>query len=156
MKKLFFVIITTMFVLSASSLNAQNRENREGQQERVSFSERQERMLKVLKDSLALNATQVTKIQAINKTYDSKFDALRGTGGQGDRDAMREKMTTLTNQYNAEVKKVLTPEQAKKYDKLVAERRNRMNSSDRPNQGQRQSGQGQGQGQRQGGSGQRR
>lgn len=154
MKRVFFVIITTVFVLSTVSLNAQNRDNRNGQGERVSFSERQERMLKVLKDSLALNATQVTKIQAINKTYDAKFEALRGTGGEGDREAMREKMTSLNNQYNAEVKKVLTPEQAKKYDKLAADRRSRMSGSDRPGQGQRQGGNGQGQ--RQGGNGQRR
>ena len=72
----------------------------------------------ILKDSLKVSDAIVAKADSIQKSYNEKnaplMEAMRG----GDADA-RAKMTANRTEMMAEVKKLLTPEQAAQLDKLM-------------------------------------
>ena len=72
----------------------------------------------VLKDSLKVSDAIVAKADSIQKAYNEKnaplMEAMRG----GDADA-RAKMTANRAEMMAEVKKLLTPEQAAQLDKMM-------------------------------------
>ena len=72
----------------------------------------------ILKDSLKVSDAIVAKADSIQKVYNEKnaplMEAMRG----GDADA-RAKMTANRTEMLAEVKKLLTPEQAAQLDKLM-------------------------------------
>jgi hypothetical protein len=72
----------------------------------------------ILKDSLKVSDAIVAKADSIQKAYNEKnaplMEAMRG----GDADA-RAKMTANRTEMMAEIKKLLTPEQAAQFDKLM-------------------------------------
>jgi Spy/CpxP family protein refolding chaperone len=83
---------------------------------------------------LGLNADQTKKVEALNRKYGEKMGELfRSTTPDGDRSAMREKMTALRTEKNNELKAVLTEAQMKKYLELeeqrMSERRQQMQGS---------------------------
>ena len=80
------------------------------------------RITAVLKDSLKVSDAIVAKADSIQKVYNEKnaplMEAMRG----GDADA-RAKMTANRTEMLAEIKKLLTPEQAAQLDKLMPQGR---------------------------------
>ncbi|RZA00814.1 MAG: hypothetical protein EOP47_12830 [Sphingobacteriaceae bacterium] len=86
-----------------------------------------------LKTSLSLTADQVTKVTAVytaqGKKRDSLFQAGGGPGGGGDMQAMMATFTKMTDETNAKIKAILTPQQQPIFQKQVdemAERRKQM------------------------------
>jgi len=75
---------------------------------------------KQLQTQLKLTDDQTTKITAIYQTMSTKMDSIRNSGG--DFSAMR----PLMDATNDKIKVVLTPDQAVAYQKIMDERRARM------------------------------
>jgi len=80
---------------------------------------------KNLQTALKLTDDQTAKITVIFKAQATKMDSIR-TAANGDRDAMRAAMGPLRTSTTAQVKAVLTPDQATAYDKMLADQRARM------------------------------
>ena len=80
---------------------------------------------KNLQTQLKLTDDQTAKIVVIYKAQAVKRDSIR-TAANGDRDAMRTAMMPLMQSTNAQIKALLTPDQATAYDKMQADMRARM------------------------------
>jgi Spy/CpxP family protein refolding chaperone len=82
---------------------------------------------------LGLNDSQKTKIEALNKKYGAKMGEVFQSAG-GDREKVREKMTAMRTEKDAELKTILTPEQFTKYQELEKKRmeERRQNGQGRP------------------------
>lgn len=77
---------------------------------------------KNLQTQLKLSDDQTAKITVIYKNQMAKMDSIR-TAANGDRDAMRSAMGPLRTSTTAQIKAVLTPDQATAYDKMMADMR---------------------------------
>ena len=79
-----------------------------------------------LTKALDLNKDQQKKVLDLQLKNAEKMTAMRQDmmNGGGDREAMREKMTKSREELNAAMKKILTEDQYKKYEKYLEERRN--------------------------------
>jgi len=89
------------------------------------------RMAKMQGEILAklnLSADQKKKIDALNAKRQEEMKKMFGGGppAEGDRDKMREKMRESQKAYRKELDKILKPDQAKKYDALLKEARDKM------------------------------
>jgi Spy/CpxP family protein refolding chaperone len=84
-----------------------------------------EQRLQMLKDSLTLSDTQAVQIKSILDKSQKQMQKDR-EANQDDRDAMRAAMTKNTEKTDAEIAKLLTPEQKKKYEEMQAQRRKQM------------------------------
>lgn len=78
-----------------------------------------------IKEKCGLNADQEKKVYDLTLANGKKMAKMReemmsGGGPSGD---MREKMMKMREEQNAEIKKILTAEQYKKYEKYLEERR---------------------------------
>ncbi len=71
-------------------------------------------------DDLKLNEDQRKKIGDLKK---ATADKLRDLRDKEDREKMREAVKGLIEKYQADLKKILTKEQAEKYDKAIKELR---------------------------------
>lgn len=113
MKKVIF--ISALMVLSTISMYAQNR----GGDMQKRMKERIENYVKELK----LEGEKADKFRNVQNASIEKMqkemDSMRESGNQ-DRDAMRTKMTKLNEERDAEIKKVLSDEEFKKYQDLVS------------------------------------
>jgi len=105
MKKLLLVCCIVLGVSAAS--HAQGRQQRSPQEQATQ-----------LKTSLSLTDDQTTKITAILTAQGKSMDSLRNAGGD-----FRTAMMPLRQKYTAQIKAVLTPDQATAYDKEMAARR---------------------------------
>jgi hypothetical protein len=72
-----------------------------------------------LKTELALTADQEKKVQEINLASAKKMDEIF-KNSQGDRDAAREKIKVVKADQDKQIKALLTADQIKKYDALIA------------------------------------
>jgi len=115
-------MVLSLFLIGG--LNAQNQ-----QPQRPNMQEWAKKQMEALTKELSLTKDQVTKVEAINKEFDTKREAAFKNAGD-DRQGMREKMTAIEKEKTAKIEKILTPDQVKKYkaylEKLAAERKNRM------------------------------
>ena len=80
---------------------------------------------KQMQTQLKLTDDQTAKVTAILKVQATKMDSLR-TASNGDRDAMRAAMGPIRTSITAQIKAVLTPEQATAYQKMLDDQRARM------------------------------
>ena len=80
---------------------------------------------KQMQTQLTLTDDQTAKITAILQTQATKRDSIR-TASNGDRDAMMAAMRPLMQSTNAQIKAILTPDQAAAYQKMQDEMRARM------------------------------
>ena len=119
MKKLglLFMIV----VLGTTISMAQNRSG----QGNYDPEETAKKQTEALKKELDLNKDQETKVYDLNLKAANKIDGYRKEmqSGGGDRDAMRAKFRKMRDEQNKEMKKILTDEQYKKYEKYLEERR---------------------------------
>lgn len=84
-----------------------------------------EERAKQLQTQLSLNDDQTAKITAIYKGQTAKMDSIR-TASNGDRQAMMQAMMPLMQDANDKIKAILTPDQQTAYQKIMDERRARM------------------------------
>jgi hypothetical protein len=115
MKKVFFVacLMTIAFMVSAQGGQRQGGFQQTPEQRAAA----QEQM----KKDLNLNDKQFVDYKKLEDEYYTKLQAAR-QGGQFDREAM----TKLREEQTAKVKAILTADQFKKYEELLAAQRQRM------------------------------
>lgn len=109
-----FLLICCLFLGTAVASHAQGRQMRSP-----------EDRAKELQTQLKLSDDQTTKITAIYKAQAAKMDSVR-TAANGDRDAMRSAMGPIRTATTAQVKAILTPDQATAWEKMMADQRARM------------------------------
>jgi Spy/CpxP family protein refolding chaperone len=83
--------------------------------------ERIEKNKTVLKETLSLTDEQQTKIEAVNKTFKEKRQALKSANNEA---SNKEAWKKLKEEHETAVKAILTPEQYTKWTTLNAERKN--------------------------------
>ena len=93
----------------------------QAQPQRMSVEDR----VKILKDSLKLSDEQSLKITKILEDQREEMTTAMNEN-QGDREAMRSVMQGIMKKSDDKIKTILSKVQATKYDKIVQERRARM------------------------------
>lgn len=112
MKKVLFVCL--MVLMSSVALVAQNNNN---MQERM--KERMENYIKELKLD-EKKATDFRKVYTdASEKMQKEMAGMRDAGSQ-DRETMRTKMTKLTEERDAEIKKILSEDEFKKFKELIS------------------------------------
>lgn len=96
----------------------------QGQRGNATPEERAAKMTERMKQSLKLTEDQATKVQAINLQAAKDMAAARESGQD-----MRTSMQTIRTKQDAELQKVLTPEQYKTYQDSRQQMQNRNNGS---------------------------
>ena len=120
MKKLGFLIIAVLLGTTFSMAQYG------GGGQRSTPEERAKQQTAELKEALGLNKDQEKKVYDLNLESGKKMQKMREEmGGGGFSDEMREKMMAMREETNKEMKKILTDDQYKKYEKYLEERRNR-------------------------------
>lgn len=79
----------------------------------------------LMKSELNMTADQLPKVEAINLKYAKKMGELFQQGPPSDFEEMRKKMGAIQQEKRTELAKVLNADQLKKYDAMMAERRQR-------------------------------
>jgi periplasmic protein CpxP/Spy len=82
------------------------------------------RRMQMLFNGITLTSQQQAKVDSIEGVYQPQMRALFTPGERPD-SASREKMTALRDRENKDLRAVLTPEQAKIFDKNVADMQQR-------------------------------
>jgi Spy/CpxP family protein refolding chaperone len=119
MKKSGILMLVIMMISFAGMA-----QNRGGGQQR-SPEERAKSETATIKEKCGLDTAQEKKVYDLilangKKTAKMREEMMSGGGPSGD---MREKTTKMREEQNAEIKKILTAEQYKKYEKYLEERR---------------------------------
>lgn len=121
--------------MAQQSQGQQSQRNQLGQQ--VSPEERAARQTQLYKEELALTDEQVTKLEEITKKASEAMMAARSEQN-ADRQERMKRMQAIQQTQNSEIMAILTDEQKKKFETLVAEQRNRGGQGGRPAGGNRQ------------------
>lgn len=74
-------------------------------------------------EKLSLSAKQSEKVGEINLKYANKLKEARDANADGDWSTMRETMTQIRQEQNAELKNVMTAAQFEQWEKILEERR---------------------------------
>ena len=120
MKKLGLLLM--IVVLGSTISMAQNRSG-QGNYDPVESAKKQ---TEVLKKELDLNKDQEKKVHELNlKAANKMADLRKEMQNSGSREEMREKFGEMREEQNKEMKKILTDDQYKKYEKYLEERRAR-------------------------------
>lgn len=115
MKKLSLIAAVALGTLVACSIaTAQDAAKKKGRQ---GFGAGQG--VEQLKKDLDLKDDQVSKVKAVLEERQKKMQELRG---ETDREARREKMRSIMEESNKQMKKILTDEQYKKYEEMRSQR----------------------------------
>ena len=112
---LFFSLLAILAFLTGSVAAAQ--------QPSRSPEDRAKHQTEMMKTELKLTAAQEPKVYAINLKYTEKMHDLREIQ---DTAARRKSFETMNKQIDSEFKGVLTAEQFKSYQKVMADRRSHM------------------------------
>ena len=119
MKKFGFLMLAAMFFATVAMAQP-------GGQRNFDPKEMAKRQTEELTKELGLNKDQAKKVLELNTKSMEKMSEMRGQMRDGgNREAMREKMQKQREEQNAEMKKILTEDQYKKYEKYLEERRSR-------------------------------
>lgn len=123
MKKLLLTVIVGLLLTITGNAQPQGGRGQFNPEEMV------KRQTEQMVADLDLNKEQIPKVEAINKKYSEKTQQIF-QNGDGDRSKNREKMESLRNEKNVELKTVLTKAQYTKFieleEKRIEERRQRM------------------------------
>ena len=116
MKKIGFLLIALLFGTMVSM--GQNWQN-------ATPEEMAKRQTDQIKEKCGLDKTQEKKVYDLNLESSKKMAKMREEmrGGGGPNEEMRAKMTKIREDQNAEMKKILTADQYKKYEQYLEERR---------------------------------
>jgi hypothetical protein len=135
----FSLLLLALFAMVAMSCDKLQRNNQQQEQQQFgpgggmgggNFDPQAmlDRQMEELKESLELSDDQEKQVREI---ITSGFETMRKAreemqDGGGDREAMREKMQAMREEQTQKIKAVLSEEQFTKYEKIQAERRERM------------------------------
>ncbi|MDR3736763.1 MAG: hypothetical protein P4L10_14665 [Acidobacteriaceae bacterium] len=92
----------------------------------MSPEDRSAHELQMLTKHLSLTDAQQTQVKQIFADSDAKMKAAHDGAGKGDKKDMREQMKASMEDRQAKVRAVLTADQQKKFDEMVAMRKKRM------------------------------
>ncbi len=90
----------------------------------LNAEERAARTTEKLKSELKLSEKQLKQVNEVVLKYAKKGEEMRDKSE--DRSEMMQNMKKLTSEQDKELKKILTKDQFKKYEKIMEENRNRM------------------------------
>ena len=122
MKALIKSALVCMMAIVAVGVSAQPPQ---GQRQQATPEERAKQRTEQLKKDLGLNETQEKQVYDLQLKMMKEMEAMRGSG-QTDREKMRTEMGKRQTEMTAEMKKILTEDQFKKWEKQEAERRGNM------------------------------
>ena len=117
MKKILFAAVALIFSVSMFAQAPQRGERREFKPEEMAT-----RMADGMKKELNLNDEQYKSVYNLYLKRGEEMKARRDKGQQGqqvNREARREEMKKNQEAMNAELKKILTPEQYTKYEEML-------------------------------------
>lgn len=117
MTKLFGTVMACMMMLAVTSVYAQQPQGRMS----MDPKERAKATTEQLKSALSLTTEQEGKVYELQAKQNEKMTAAFNSAGD-DREKMREEMTKLQTETTAEMKKILTADQFKKYEETMANR----------------------------------
>ncbi|MCW3788632.1 hypothetical protein [Plebeiibacterium sediminum] len=117
MKKLLLCLMSILLIGSITQAKAQP------QQRSFNAEDMSKMQTERMKKDLKLSDKQTDEVSAINLKYAKKIEAQRNKT-DGDRASMRDQMTSLRKEKNAELKKILSEEQYEKMLQIEEERRN--------------------------------
>ena len=115
MKKLLISMLA-LLLLIGGTVSAQNQPG-----QRRTPEERAKMQVEAVKTALTLTDDQVTKVTAILAATAKKTDSLRTANQGGDRTAMMGLMKPISDARDAQIKAILTPDQAKIFEDKKAE-----------------------------------
>ncbi|MFD2908095.1 hypothetical protein ACFSX9_05040 [Flavobacterium ardleyense] len=120
MKKIFLVII---FIFSITTLSAQvNRSIGAGQYENKKKNKnKQIDLVEILKDKLNLDGFQEAIVRNLINDNQAITKEIIESTAYSDIEK-RDKISKIGDEFNAEIKKSLSPEQIEKYDKLISKK----------------------------------
>jgi Spy/CpxP family protein refolding chaperone len=118
MKKTLYLAVTALFAM-ALAVTAQPEGGPPSPEQMAKMETEQ------MKSGLNLNADQLAKVEAINLKYAQKMGEMFQQGPPSDFAEMQKKMEEINTQKRAEFAEFLSDEQMKKYDEMMAERRQR-------------------------------
>jgi len=141
MKRIFIVscLLTFAFLVSAQGGQGQGGQRQGGQGggfRQLTPEEIAEQQAQWKKD-LNLNDKQFAEFKKIDEDFRKKQTAVRQNAA-GDREKMREENTKLTTERNTKLKAALTADQFKKYEEIIAQRRQGGGQGNRQGGGNRQ------------------
>ena len=116
MKRIFIVTCLLTFAFMVSAQGGQGGGFRQQTPEQIAAQQEQ------MKKDLNLNDKQFADYKKIDSEYRTKLTTARQNAGD-DREKMREEMTKLNTERNTKIKAALTADQYKKYEELMAQRR---------------------------------
>ena len=113
----FLAIATLLFAFSFAA-NAQRGERGGKNADPTKMAERQTTQMV---EKLNLDEVQASKVKELNLTYAKKMHEAQEEN-KGNRDAMKEIRASIDSEKNAKLKQVLTTEQFKSYEDILAKR----------------------------------
>ena len=119
MKKALFLTFTALFALFLA-VNAQPGGPPPSPEEMAKMETEQ------MKSSLNLSGDQLTRVEAINLKYAQKMGEMFQAGPPSDFAEMQKNMEGIQKAKRADLEKVLTADQLKKYDQMMEERMKNM------------------------------
>ncbi len=125
MKSTFLAIALGLITITTSYGQTGNQNNTAPNQEarqRATPEERANRQTKMMANALGLSADQEAKVQALNLKRLTQIDALRESK-EAQENVDRNKAKTIRDNWNTELKSILTPEQYTKYEAQQGEMR---------------------------------
>ena len=118
--KILLKSIIMVLLLTAGFANAQA-QGKGGRD--MDPAKRADKQTTMMAEKLGLSADQTVKVKAINQQYAEKAKATFGDKEKGEKGQNREAHQALRTEQNAELSKVLTKDQAAKWEQMKADRK---------------------------------
>ncbi len=109
------LMVAAAFLFSVVSVSAQNQGQQGPQGQRMSSAERNKARVDTITKQLSLNAEQKAKVTALFTKNSADSQKARESMRDMSQEDRMKAMTATQDKTNAEMKKILTPEQYKKY-----------------------------------------
>lgn len=135
MKSTLFALALGLLTVTTTYAQTEKQNNTAQTQEarqRATPEERAERQTKMMAQTLGLSADQEAKVKALNLKRLTQIDGLRESK-EANANVNRNQAKTIRDNWNIELKSILTPEQFTKYEAKQGEMRGKRgrNGSDR-------------------------
>ncbi len=124
-------LLLSVGAMAQQSQGQQGQINQQGQQ--LTPEERAARQTQLYKEQLALTDEQATKLEEITTKASEAMMAARNEQN-ADRQERMKRMQAILQTQNSEIMAILTDEQKKKFETMVAEQRTRGGQGGRPSQ----------------------
>ncbi len=120
MKKIMLLMVATALVSTAALAQLEQKDPKDHQKEKTEWENK-------IKTELNLTQDQVVKIDALNKEYNEKFEAIAKDASLTP-DAQKEKKMALKKEKETKFNELLTAEQQAKYKELIEKKKKEMSN----------------------------